>query len=137
MSSSTATGSMKGESGEQKVSLGRLARRPVAALHLMPKDTILFMAGGVAGALGKTLTAPLDRVSLLYCIYYDLHAPVGVILSTCTCHCCAGEMCSVSKGETSFVTESVTQRQKSFEHLQQWWFCITHPLIPSSLPTHR
>ncbi|BDA48379.1 probable envelope ADP,ATP carrier protein, chloroplastic [Coccomyxa sp. Obi] len=50
----------------QNVDLGRLlVRRPVAAIALVPKPALLFAAGAVAGALGKTLTAPLDRVKLL------------------------------------------------------------------------
>eukprot|EP00884_Botryococcus_braunii_P015171 jgi/Botrbrau1/23655/Bobra.55_2s0038.1 len=42
-----------------------LLRRPIAVLALIPKPAVLFTAGAVAGAIGKTLTAPLDRVKLL------------------------------------------------------------------------
>ncbi|EIE27780.1 mitochondrial carrier, partial [Coccomyxa subellipsoidea C-169] len=38
---------------------------PIAAFALVPQSAVLFAAGAVAGALGKTLTAPLDRVKLL------------------------------------------------------------------------
>jgi solute carrier family 25 phosphate transporter 23/24/25/41 len=41
------------------------AHRPLALLAVVPPPVFLFAAGAVAGALGKTLTAPLDRVKLL------------------------------------------------------------------------
>ena len=39
--------------------------RPLALLALIPTPAVLFAAGATAGAIGKTLTAPLDRVKLL------------------------------------------------------------------------
>mmetsp|Transcript_38317 Transcript_38317/g.108346 ORF Transcript_38317/g.108346 Transcript_38317/m.108346 type:complete len:376 (+) Transcript_38317:180-1307(+) len=42
-----------------------LVTRPLALLHLVPRPAVLFTAGAAAGAIGKTLTAPLDRVKLL------------------------------------------------------------------------
>lgn len=42
-----------------------LLRRPDAAIVLLPKSAVLFAAGAIAGAIGKTLTAPLDRVKIL------------------------------------------------------------------------
>ena len=42
-----------------------LSHRPVALLSLVPRPAVLFTAGALSGAIGKTLTAPLDRVKLL------------------------------------------------------------------------
>eukprot|EP00891_Asterochloris_glomerata_P001559 jgi/Astpho2/1559/e_gw1.00026.53.1_t len=42
-----------------------LKHRPQALLARVPQAAVLFTAGAVAGAVGKTLTAPLDRVKLL------------------------------------------------------------------------
>lgn len=42
-----------------------LKHRPLALLSLLPRPAVLFAAGAVSGAIGKTITAPLDRVKLL------------------------------------------------------------------------
>ena len=42
-----------------------LSQRPIAVLSLIPRPAVLFAAGAISGAIGKTLTAPLDRVKLL------------------------------------------------------------------------
>ena len=42
-----------------------LSNRPLALLALIPRPAVLFTAGALSGAIGKTITAPLDRVKLL------------------------------------------------------------------------
>jgi solute carrier family 25 phosphate transporter 23/24/25/41 len=37
----------------------------VALIALVPKGLVLFTAGAMAGAVGKTITAPLDRLKIL------------------------------------------------------------------------
>eukprot|EP00252_Welwitschia_mirabilis_P001519 TRINITY_DN11382_c0_g1_i2.p1 TRINITY_DN11382_c0_g1~~TRINITY_DN11382_c0_g1_i2.p1 ORF type:complete len:364 (-),score=74.09 TRINITY_DN11382_c0_g1_i2:403-1494(-) len=46
-------------------SIGKFLQHPLALLALVPKDFSLFVAGAVAGAAAKTVTAPLDRIKLL------------------------------------------------------------------------
>lgn len=42
-----------------------LQHRPLALLSRLPRPAVLFAAGALSGAIGKTITAPLDRVKLL------------------------------------------------------------------------
>nr|KJB17080.1 hypothetical protein B456_002G263700 [Gossypium raimondii] len=45
--------------------LTQLLNHPLATLAYVPRDVAIFAAGAVAGAVAKTVTAPLDRVKLL------------------------------------------------------------------------
>ncbi|KAK7376006.1 hypothetical protein VNO78_35082 [Psophocarpus tetragonolobus] len=40
-------------------------QHPLAVVALVPKDLALFLAGAIAGAAAKSVTAPLDRIKLL------------------------------------------------------------------------
>lgn len=43
----------------------QLLQHPLAMGALVPRDGALFLAGAIAGAAAKSVTAPLDRIKLL------------------------------------------------------------------------
>lgn len=55
----------KREDREFSPTRAQLVKHPVAVLGLVPKDAALFAAGAIAGAVAKSVTAPLDRIKLL------------------------------------------------------------------------
>ncbi len=67
LASADSRGTLVQRHGERgrRVPPGVIVRRPLVALALVPRPLMLFMVGGVAGAIGKTITAPLDRVKIL------------------------------------------------------------------------
>lgn len=50
--------------GVDHPSMNQLWSHPLALLSYVPQDAALFVAGAVAGAAGKILTAPLDRIKI-------------------------------------------------------------------------
>lgn len=61
----SAEGRRQGHSGGDQPTMAQLMAHPVALVRFMPKKAALFVAGAVAGAAAKTITAPLDRVKLM------------------------------------------------------------------------
>lgn len=58
-------GTVDGEDNKSWPSTEQFLKHPLALLALVPKDAALFAAGAAAGAVAKTVTAPLDRIKLL------------------------------------------------------------------------
>lgn len=57
--------SEKRERSDYEPTAAQLLKHPLAVLAYVPKDAVLFLAGAVAGAAAKSVTAPLDRIKLL------------------------------------------------------------------------
>jgi hypothetical protein len=64
MVSSTST-EATASSGSQPPLHWLLLHKPEALLARFSEPSVLFVCGGIAGALGKTATAPLDRLKLM------------------------------------------------------------------------
>ncbi|KAG8647749.1 hypothetical protein MANES_09G103800v8 [Manihot esculenta] len=55
----------KGDKFEFAPSSAQLLKHPLVVLSYVPRDAAIFVAGAIAGAAAKTVTAPLDRIKLL------------------------------------------------------------------------
>lgn len=86
----------------------RLLGRPLAILGLVPRPIMLFTAGAVAGGVGKTITAPLERAKILLQVRGGLHqgavaaaAQQGNLLKSLTCIARTEGILAFWKGNTA------------------------------------
>lgn len=65
MVGASAPTSLESSSDSQPPLHWLLLNKPEAILARCSEPSVLFVCGGLAGALGKTATAPLDRLKLM------------------------------------------------------------------------
>ena len=111
-------------SDRKKPPLGALIRRPISLLALVPTPVVLFVAGAVAGAVGKTVVAPLDRVKILLQVQGGLErgavreaAVKGGALRSLWAICQSEGILGFWKGNVPQVDSLINESDNDFNHV--------------------